>query len=135
MRKIFYLILTALVLSGYCFPVIQGNKVTEVNQNPVSINPENLLTISDAEKILGEQAHLTDSGTTIKDNVTEFRCAYIANYIDEKTEKTGAVYFLFEQYPDLPLAKEKYSFIKKTNEVHQVLMNFMRRSTAVQRSL
>lgn len=37
----------------------------------------------------------------------------------KKTGKTGAVYYLFEQYEDVSSAHEQYSFIKTANEDHE----------------
>ena len=83
------------------------------------IHPGNLFTESDAEKILGEQAQLTDSSTTLKEDTLEYRCAYTANAKDQKTGKTGVVYFLFEQYAKVSIAKKVYSSIKTANENHE----------------
>jgi hypothetical protein len=91
----------------------------KVNQPQSSILPGYLFTKSDAEKILGEPAHLKDSSTTIKVDTLEYKCAYIANSKDPKTGKTGAVYFLFEQYAQLSSAKKTYSSIKTANENHE----------------
>src|SRR5215208_4983063 len=36
----------------------------EADDLPITTDPRNLFTLSDAEKILGEPAHLSDSGST-----------------------------------------------------------------------
>lgn len=101
-----------------------------VNHLQSSIHPSNLFTLSDAEKILGEPAHLTDSASKIKGedpkyidsmsivkrDASTYNCGYMANAKDKKTGKTGIVYFGFEQYPQVSSAKEVYSFYKKANE-------------------
>ncbi len=84
-----------------------------------SIRPENLFTLADAAKILGEPAQLTDSSTVVNENVATYKCAFFAKSPDEKTGKTGAVYFMFEQYNYIASAAKEYASIKKSNENHQ----------------
>ncbi len=107
-------------------------KAPDANHPLNSIHPSNLFTLPDAEKILGEPAHLTDSGSTakgvaskyavndsvsaIKKDASTYRCAYEANAKDKKTGKTGIVYFLFEQYPQVASAKMVYSYYKRANQ-------------------
>jgi len=104
----------------------------EVDHPLSTTDIRNLFTLSDAEKILGEPAHLTDSGSTIpgvaskysvndsvapiKREASTYRCAYEANAKDKKTGKTGIVYFLVEQYPLVSSAATVYSYYKRTNE-------------------
>jgi hypothetical protein len=77
------------------------------------------LTLPDAEKILGEPAHITDSTNTVEDNVSTYRLSYTANTVDLKTGKTGAIYYLLEQFDNVSSAQKKYSSIKKSNEDHE----------------
>lgn len=84
-----------------------------------SIYPQNLLTVSEAEKILGEPALLKDSSTTIKDDVITYSCSYTALSSDKKTGKTGNLYFMVEEYKQMASAKEIYASIKKSNEDHE----------------
>ena len=91
----------------------------EVNQPDSSIYLNKLFTLSDAEKILGEQASLTDSSTTIKGNILTYSCAYLANAKDSKSGKIGSIYFLFEKYDEISSAKKEYSSIKAANENHE----------------
>jgi hypothetical protein len=99
-----------------------ATRVTEakISQSESFINPGNLFTLSDAEKILGEQAHLKDSSSTIKGDTFTYLCAYCADAKDLKSGKTGCIYFLVEQYAQLSSAREKYSFIKTANEDHGI---------------
>jgi hypothetical protein len=96
--------------------------VAEVKMNPPqsSNHPGNLLTLSDAEKIVGEPAHLSDSSTTTKAGDLVYSCAYTANSKDNKTGKTGVIYFLFEHYKQVASAQKKYTFIKTANENHGI---------------
>ncbi len=107
-------------------------KTAKGNHPLTSIHPSSLFTLPDAEKILGEPAHLTDSSSTtrgvaskhavndsvsaVKKDASTYGCAYKANSVDKKTGKTGIVYFLFEQYPQVSSAKTVYSFYKRANE-------------------
>ena len=104
----------------------------EVNHPVTSTRPSDLLTLPDAEKILGEPGHLSDSGSTtkgaaskyntkdsvegIKVNASTYRSAYIANSMDKKTKRTGIIYFVLEQYPEVSSAKTVYSFYKRANQ-------------------
>ena len=74
---------------------------------------------SDAEKILGEKAYLSDSSSTIKKDTLEIKRAYTANSKDQKTGKTGVIYFMIEKYDQESSAKAAYNFIKVANESHE----------------
>ena len=106
----------------------------EVDHLPDTTDITTLFTLSDAEKILGEPAHLADSGSTapgvtskhsvndsvlpIKRMASSYRCAYEANSVDKKTGKKGIVYFLIEQYPQVSSATTVYSYYRRSNENH-----------------
>ena len=79
----------------------------------------NLFTLPEAERILGEKAQLTDSSSTTKDNVLIYQCSYTAHSPDQKTGKTGAVYFMLEQYKENEAAHQAYASIKSSNENHE----------------
>jgi len=95
---------------------------------------KSLFTLSAAEKILGEPAHLADSGSTvpgiasktsvndsvlpIKKMAGSYRCAYEANVEDQKTGRTGKVYFVVEEYPEVSMAATVYSYYKRSNQTH-----------------
>ncbi len=82
--------------------------------------PASLLSLTDAEKILGEPGHLSDTLTSREGNELIYKCAYKANAEDLKTHKTGILYFLVEYYDDEASAQKRYSFIKKANEPHRI---------------
>lgn len=85
------------------------------------IVPAVIFTLSDAEKILGEPAKLTDSvSATTGQWIYQFNSTYTANSADTKSGKRGNVYFMFEEYHGLVSAKESYSSIKKSNEDHGI---------------
>lgn len=81
-------------------------------------NPGLLFTRADADKIMGESTHLTDSSFNTEPHVTSYLCGYKADVKDHKTGKTGAIYFLFEQYKDISEAKIKYESIYLANKPH-----------------
>ena len=74
---------------------------------------------SDAEKILGEKAFLSDSSSIIKKDTLERKSAYTAYSKDQKTDKTGVIYFMIEQYSQDLSAKNAYNTIKVANEKHE----------------
>lgn len=88
-------------------------------QRPTSDYLYHLFTLDDAQKILGEPAHLKDSSSAAS-GVFAYRCAYIANAEDKTTGKTGIIYFMFEEYPDAGSAHQSYISIKKANEGHGI---------------
>ncbi len=81
-------------------------------------NPGRLFTKADADKIMGESTHLTDSSFKTEPHVTSYLCGYKADGKDHKTGKTGAIYFLFEQYMDLSGATIKYESTYLSNKPH-----------------
>ena len=107
---------------------------------PVTTDPRDLFTLSDAEKILGEPAHLVDSGLTpagaarenspkdsvlhIKRTASSWGSAYEANAEDKKTGRTGKLYFKIEQYPNISSAMTVYSYYKRSNETHPGFKEF-----------
>ncbi len=74
---------------------------------------------SDAELILGEKAHLSDSSSAINKDTLEIKRAYTENSEDSKTGKTGVIYFMIEEYSKESSAKEAYQFFKTANEKHE----------------
>ncbi len=100
--------------------------VPSQNANPAG----NLFTLNDAEKIMGEPAHLIestsknkgeypkyiDSMSMIKKDAFIYSSGYMANSRDEKTGRTGVVYFILEEYADVTSAKSVYSFYKNANK-------------------
>lgn len=104
----------------------------EINHPLTATRTPDLFTLPDAEKILGEPGHLSDSGSTtkgtasrynVKDSVAEiklnastYRSTYTANSMDKKTGRTGIIYFVVEKYPEEAAAKTVYSFYKRANQ-------------------
>src|SRR5258705_424662 len=97
MNKILCLIITPLAMLA-CSQSTTWDNNNNANQPLNSISPPEFFSLSDAEKILGEPAHLADNLSSVRGDVSVYSRAYIANAQDLKSGKTGAVYFLFEQY-------------------------------------
>jgi hypothetical protein len=93
-----------------CLSVAEGQR-----QN-ILLDPATLLTLVDAERILGEQAAMTDSSSTTKDGLLKYGCTYTGKVKDQKSGKLGAIYFLYAHYPEISAAQKKYVSIKKANE-------------------
>ncbi|MCD6011679.1 MAG: hypothetical protein K0Q79_1541 [Flavipsychrobacter sp.] len=81
---------------------------------------DSLFTNSDAEKILGEPAHMTEGGTSVKNDTTVYNATYTANAIDAKTNKTGNIYFMFERYGKEQTAHDLYEYFRKANEANGI---------------
>ncbi len=77
------------------------------------------LNLADAEKILGERTHITDSTVTINDIVTKSMFSFIADSLDKKSGKTGALYFLLDEYKDVQEAHKIYTKFYEENKDHE----------------
>jgi hypothetical protein len=78
-----------------------------------------LLTLSDAESIMGEPAELSCNIFTEKTDTLEYRCDYTALSQDAVTGKTGKLYFMYEVYASVAAAENAYSFIYESNRTHE----------------
>ena len=101
------------------YPTTDTIPVTKLPHQTIPFFKIIYFTESDAERILGEKAHLTDSSSTIKKDTLECKSAYTANSKDQKTGKTGVVYFMIEQYSQVSSAKNAYNSIRVANENHE----------------
>jgi hypothetical protein len=80
-----------------------------------------LFTLAEAEKILGEPAHLTNGTDSFDPGfATDERFVYTANDTDRVSGKLGVIYFLVQTYTTVAGAHERYAFIKKANENHGI---------------
>src|SRR6186713_2511471 len=71
------------------------NEPCMIQADTVAIAPK-LLTLLDAEKIMGEQAKLTCNTFIKKPDTLEYKCDYTALSEDAITSKTGKLYFMYE---------------------------------------
>ena len=84
-----------------------------------SIPIQNLFTLPDAVRILGEPARTTDSTLTQNDDAVVFKSTYTADSPDAQTGKTGNLYIMMEDYKLITVAAAVYASIKKANENHE----------------
>jgi hypothetical protein len=122
MKKIFFSVIVIVFLSA-CVQSTKsnGNNAQQGQKKPAKpVTLDNLVTVDDVEKIMGEPLHLSDSTTKHAADATTYQCAYKANAEDPKSKKTGAIYFLFEEYDQVSSAQKKYSFIKTANQNHGI---------------
>jgi len=78
-----------------------------------------LLTLADAEKIMGEPAKLTGNTFMKKGDTLEYKCDYTALSQDPVTSKTGRLYFVYEIYGRVAAAANAYAAIYQSNSGHQ----------------
>jgi hypothetical protein len=78
-----------------------------------------LLTLTDAKKIMGEPARLTDNSFTKKGDTLEYKCEYTALAQDAVTSKTGQLYFMYEKYKGIAAAANAYKAIYQGNSRHK----------------
>lgn len=72
-----------------------------------------LLTLADAESIMGEPAKLTGSTFINKGDTLEYTCDYTALSQDTISGKTGKLYFMYEIYEGVvPLQTLTHRFIR-----------------------
>lgn len=79
----------------------------------------NLLTLSDAEKIMGEDAKLTGNSFVKKGDTLEYKCDYSAISKDAIASKTGQLYFMYEVYSEVSAAANAYAAIYQANNKHE----------------
>jgi hypothetical protein len=99
---------------------VQISAGAKAGSAPSGIMTHKLFTLADALKILGEPAHLADSGSTREGGKYVYRSSYKANSEDVKTGKRGAIYFMYEEYENTDSAKAVYAFIKTANQDHGI---------------
>ena len=78
-----------------------------------------LLTLSFAEKIMGEPAKLTCNTFIKKGDTLEYKCDYTALSQDGITGKTGKLYFMYEVYVGITAAENAYTSIYQANSGHE----------------
>ena len=78
-----------------------------------------LLTLTDAEKIMGEPAKLTCNTFIKKGDTLEYKCDYTALSQDTITSKIGKLYFMYEAYREVAAAANAYAAIYEANSRHE----------------
>ena len=78
--------------------------------------PKVILTLTDAERILGEEGHLDEAVSYLDGNTKVYSAKYSSNQQDEKSGKTGTLYFMIEEYENIEAARSSYESIRASNE-------------------
>lgn len=119
-----YLFSLAYILSLIgLFPICQ--KAQKNINEPYTIRTDTLaiaaklLTLSDAQKIMGEKAKLTGNTFIRKGDTLEYKCDYTALSQDAITGKKGTLYFMYEIYGGIPAAEKAYAAIYQANSKHE----------------
>jgi hypothetical protein len=68
---------------------------------------------------MGESAALTCNTFIQRDGTLEYRCGYTALSQDDRTGKTGKLYFMSEVYTTEDAAKNAYTEIYQANRRHE----------------
>ena len=130
MRNLFYFSLLVIFSFLSCNPAQKAEDVeaVDVQQTSTPVNGENdvsntaaatagpVLTLHDAEKILGEPADATENNTSTQPNIKATKLTYTAKSATTLKDKAGAIYLLLEEYKLIADAQNKYAFIKASNE-------------------
>ena len=106
----------------HLFPACKKNSVDAtvpciIQSDTVAIAPK-LLTLSDAERIMGEPVKLTCNSFMKKIDTLEYACDYTALSEDRITRKTGKLYFIYEIYAGVAAAHNAYLSIYQANRMH-----------------
>ena len=119
------------VLKAYIFAAIslvfacgQSSNPRDADQSGIIQTDSNaiaskLLTLSYAERIMGEAAKLTGNTSLTKGDTLEYKCDYTSITEDKVTGKTGKLYFMYEVYANVAAAKNAYTAIYEANRSHQ----------------
>jgi hypothetical protein len=118
MKKIFSLFLSGILIVSCIQSTSNTGDNTQVKPGK-TVALSDLFTLTDAEKILGEPAHLKDSSTSYKNRLIIFQTSFEANEKKADEVKTGVIYILAEEYDNVSSAHNKYISIKKANEGHE----------------
>ena len=107
------------------FPSCNKTSAPNDDNEPCTIQTDSaaiaskLLTLSFAEKIMGEPAKLTCNTFIKKGDTLEYKCDYTALSQDEITGKTGKLYFMYEVYASVTAAENAYTSIYRANSGHE----------------
>ena len=100
-------------------PGRNGNNVPCTIQTDSAAKASTLLSLSFAEKIMGEAGKLTCNTFIKKGDTLEYKCDYTALSQDEISGKTGKLYFMYEVYGNVAAAENAYTSISRANSGHE----------------
>lgn len=106
------------LFAAYQKAPINVNKPGIIRADTLAIASK-LLTLTDAEKIMGEQAELTGNTFVRKGDTLEYKCDYTALSKDTITSKIGKLYFMYEIYAGGAAAANAYAAIYQSNRGHE----------------
>ncbi len=93
-----------------------GTLATFINSSyQEDASPYTCLIQSDAEKILGQPAHLTESYSKKEDNIDKHRCIYQVIALDTEPTRPSNLYYVLELYSDAASAHKAYTGILSAN--------------------
>lgn len=98
----------------------QDHQILDVANASTNINsPSYALTLQEAQSILGEPAHIKESSDSVKIDLREYKSVFESNALDAATNKTGMLYYMYEDYKSEAAAKKTYKDIKESNQKSQ----------------
>lgn len=102
----------ALLACNSGIPGTRAMHVQRIDSVPAS---GKCLSQSEAEKILGQPALLKERTSGTKEGRSEYKCAYMATAPDPKTNVTGNIYYVLEEYNTTVAAASAYMNIVQAN--------------------
>jgi hypothetical protein len=105
-----------LILASFPGCTTTQNTLLPNNAKTSDWKPEVILTLTDAERILGEEGHLDEAVSYLDGNTKVYSSQYSSSKKDEKYGKTGTLYFMLEEYENIEAARISYESIRAANE-------------------
>lgn len=112
MKKIIFLVI---LLAGLSASNCAAQAKTEKSEK---LSACKHLTLSDAEKILGQAAKLVEAVTEVKNDSHSLKCTYTALSKDPASGRDISLYFMLEESPSDDAAKQIYEGIWQSNKNH-----------------
>lgn len=115
--KIGTVFLLALFQFNYLIVVAQGSEKVKYQNDYSSIvelKSSNFISISDASRILGKTAIVSDSSSRNTSGLLRCSYTYIVPYKDSTSK--GRLFFTYEQYNEIEICKSIFQSLKKENE-------------------
>jgi hypothetical protein len=108
--------LLLMLMSIFLLGCTKQNTLLPRNAKTIDWTPEVILTLTDAERILGEAGHLDEAVSYLDGGTKVYISQYSANKTDEISGKTGVLYFMIEEYQSVDSARNSYESIRAANE-------------------
>jgi hypothetical protein len=105
-----------LILTSFPGCITTQNTLLPNNAKTIDWKPEVILTLTGAERILGEEGHLDEAVSYLDGNTKVYSSKYSSSKKDEKSWKTGTLYFMIEEYENIEAARISYESIRAANE-------------------